>query len=194
MNLSTKADLRAQFRQSWRWIQPSVWQDGAEAVRERLRSHPVWRQARSVLLFAPRVDEPDIWPMVREALDLGKEVGLPAYDPIAGVYGARRLADPARDVVTGAYGIREPGRACPDLPLAGLDLVLVPGLAFTPAGGRLGRGGGFYDRLLAATPAVRMGIGLDEQVVAWLPLEPHDQLLDYVLTPSATHTGRGRPT
>jgi 5-formyltetrahydrofolate cyclo-ligase len=39
-----------------------------------------------------------------------------------------------------------------------------------------------------------MGVGLDEQVVAWLPLEPHDQLLDYVLTPSATHTGRGRLT
>ena len=65
-----------------------------------------------------------------------------------------------------------------------LDLVIVPGLAFTPHGARLGRGGGFYDRLLAklGTRTVRLGVCFGMQLVPELPLEPHDQLLDAVIT------------
>ncbi len=192
VNPLTKPELRSQLRESWRWLLPNVREQGSEAIRERLRHEPGWNRARSVLLFAPRRDEPDIWPMVREALDAGKVVALPAMDPLTGVYGARRLRDPGRDLVTGPYGIREPGGECPNVPLPELDLILVPGLAFTSEGGRLGRGGGFYDRLLAATGAIRVGIALDEQIVPAVPLESHDQMLDYVLTPSVTYRGPRR--
>ncbi len=192
MNELTKAELRARFRRDLRRLEPAWREQGSALLRERVRRSPAWTEAATVLLFVPRPDEPDVWPLIADALSEGRQVGLPSFDPLTGVYGARRVRDPAADLVPGRYGLEEPQGGCPPIPLAGLDLVLVPGLAFTTDGGRLGRGGGFYDRLLAATGAVRMGAGLDEQIVPWLPLEPHDVDLDYILTPSATYTGRGR--
>jgi len=68
------------------------------------------------------------------------------------------------------------------------DLVLLPLLAFDQAGGRLGYGGGYYDRTLGALGADheirKVGVGFDEQEVEDLPKEGHDQLLDFVATPT----------
>ena len=63
-------------------------------------------------------------------------------------------------------------------------VVLVPGLAFSTGGCRLGRGQGFYDRLLAGASGLRCGVGWDFQVFPELPSEPHDEHLDYILTPT----------
>ncbi len=66
---------------------------------------------------------------------------------------------------------------------AGIDVVVIPGVAFTPSGGRLGRGRGLYDRFLAGLPrAVRIGVCLEALVVPELPLEAHDVLMDVVVT------------
>ncbi len=63
-------------------------------------------------------------------------------------------------------------------------VVIVPGLAFTVAGDRLGQGGGWYDRFLARVrpECVTIGVGFEPQVVAWLPVEPHDVVLHHVVT------------
>ncbi len=63
-------------------------------------------------------------------------------------------------------------------------LVVVPGLAFTPGGHRLGYGGGYYDRFLASLPpsAVTVGVCFHEQLVDDLPLDPHDRPVDLVVT------------
>lgn len=67
-----------------------------------------------------------------------------------------------------------------------IDIVLVPGLAFDPNGGRLGRGGGFYDRFLSKHPmALRIGVAFDSQVVAHVPTNSHDERVDILLTPDA---------
>jgi 5-formyltetrahydrofolate cyclo-ligase len=72
--------------------------------------------------------------------------------------------------------------------LADLDLVVVPGLGFDEAGGRLGRGGGFYDRFLArpGLKAWKVGVGLDEQVVGPVPRDAWDVGLDALVTPTRT--------
>jgi len=62
--------------------------------------------------------------------------------------------------------------------------ILVPGVGFSPSGGRLGRGRGYYDRMLADLPGVRCGVAFDLQVISELPLEPHDARLDHLVTPS----------
>lgn len=117
---------------------------------------------------------------------------MPAFDPLIGAYGARRIERPSADLTTGRYGIREPSQGCLNVPLPRLDLVLVPGLGFTTDGSRLGRGAGFYDRLLAGTNAIRFGVGLDIQIMPHLPVETHDLPMDYVLTPSGIHEGPER--
>jgi len=65
-----------------------------------------------------------------------------------------------------------------------LDLAIVGGVAFDRLGGRLGRGGGFFDRLLAGIPAAKCGVCLDEQVRRDVPVERHDVKMDMIATPS----------
>jgi 5-formyltetrahydrofolate cyclo-ligase len=70
------------------------------------------------------------------------------------------------------------------MPLAKFDLVLVPGMAFDLHGDRLGRGRGFYDRLLAEASGVKCGVGYDFQLLEKIPAEPHDAKVDFIFTPS----------
>jgi 5-formyltetrahydrofolate cyclo-ligase len=65
-----------------------------------------------------------------------------------------------------------------------LDLVLVPGVAFDARGGRLGRGKGFYDRLLSAVNGTKCGVAFDEQIVDAVPVGPLDVLVNCILTPT----------
>ena len=76
---------------------------------------------------------------------------------------------------------------CEPAPLNRLDLVLVPGVAFDAQGRRLGRGKGFYDRLLAKVRGHKCGVAFDVQIVSGLPEEPHDVRVDSILTPSRWH-------
>lgn len=82
----------------------------------------------------------------------------------------------------GAFGIPEP--AGPAIDPATIDVVIVPGLAFTRNGRRLGQGGGFYDRFLPLVrpDCVTIGVCFREQVIDSVPSEPHDRILDVVLT------------
>ncbi|MDO5582253.1 MAG: 5-formyltetrahydrofolate cyclo-ligase [Planctomycetia bacterium] len=119
----------------------------------------------------------------------GKDLQLYRLDPSA-VYekNGSVVFEEMRD---GAYHILEPDedlRERPDRKInpRDLDLILVPGLAFDPSGGRLGRGAGFYDRFLQKTreDVLLAGLAFDEQIVDSVPCEPHDRLMDLVLTPS----------
>jgi len=91
----------------------------------------------------------------------------------------------------GAWGIREPA-ADPANALApeSIDLIVVPGVAFTRHGARLGRGGGFYDRLLSWLPphTCKMGVCFDFQLLPELPMDPHDMHVDCIATESGIHS------
>ncbi len=72
-----------------------------------------------------------------------------------------------------------------------IDIVIVPGSVFDKRGGRFGYGGGYYDKFLNQTPlATRIGLGFDVQVVDEAPLQPHDELLDYIITEKNIIIGR----
>lgn len=179
-----KAALRRQLQEAVRSLAPAAAAAAAAALRDRLAEQPAWQQARTVLLFVPAPDEPDVWPLVDKALREGRTVALPRHDPATDTYGAAALRDPVTDLVAGRYGLREPGPQCPWVPLNRLDLALVPGVGFTPTGARLGRGKGHFDRLLPSVTGVTCGVAFDCQVVDALPVEPHDAVLHAVLTPT----------
>jgi len=80
----------------------------------------------------------------------------------------------------------EPAADLPVVDSAALNVVLVPGVAFDRRGGRLGFGGGYYDRLLPTTPALRVGVTYDECLADALPCDEHDQRMDWIVTPSET--------
>jgi 5-formyltetrahydrofolate cyclo-ligase len=153
-------------------------------ARKILLSQPVWAHARSILFFAPRSDELDLWPLVEMAFINGKKVALPRYEPSTGEYEPAELLDPSKDLLPGRYGIAEPGPGCAVFPVNQLDLVLVPGVAFDLLGRRLGRGKGHYDKMLAAPHGIRCGVGYDQQIVPEVPVAPHDAYLTCILTPT----------
>ena len=163
---------------------PAQRESAAAAICARLVAQPVWQNAQSVLLFAPMLDEPDVWPLAGVALREGKRVALPRYLAGAARYEAAWISNLTQDVTRGRYGIREPGAVCKVADLKRLDLVLVPGVAFDWHGRRLGRGKGYYDRLLADVSGKTCGIAFDQQLVDVISVEPHDVLLNCILTPS----------
>jgi 5-formyltetrahydrofolate cyclo-ligase len=96
----------------------------------------------------------------------------------------RHVGDLAADLVPGVWGIREPAQHCPPVDPATVDFLLVPGVAFTPSGARLGYGGGFYDRLLALLDrrTVRIAGAFQLQMVEQLPEGPQDQRVSKIVT------------
>ncbi len=178
-----KAALRAEFRALLRAVPPLERARQSTAASERLLTQPVWQQAQTVLLYWPLQDELDLAPLFRAALDSGKTLALPRFEVASASYAPVAIQDPAADLVPGKYGIREPASHCPGLSIKALDLAVVPGLCFGMNGPRLGRGQGYYDRLLTQATALKCGVGYDFQVLPEVPADTFDVALDFVLTP-----------
>jgi 5-formyltetrahydrofolate cyclo-ligase len=178
-----KSDLRSAIRAELDCLTSEQRARGAARACARLKRQAIWSEALTLLCYAPLPDELDAIPLIEEALRQEKIVALPQFDPQTGLYRACQITAPSRDLVAGKFGIREPARHCPALPLNQLDLTLIPGVAFDATGRRLGRGRGYYDRLLAEVRGIKCGLGFDEQIKPKIPVEQHDVLLDCVVTP-----------
>jgi len=178
-----KAELRRLVRERVKGMGREAQETASRDACDRLRKQRVWQEAESVLFYAPLATELDIWSLLGEALTLKKVVALPRFSKETGGYVACQVQNPLQDIAAGPFGIREPVGSCRELPLK-LDLILVPGVAFDCHGRRLGRGKGYYDRLLAAVDGTTCGVAFDEQVVSEVPVEPHDVLLSCILTPT----------
>jgi 5-formyltetrahydrofolate cyclo-ligase len=181
---AAKALLRKQIRGALEKVSPAARTALSAQIRDRLKEQAIWKNAGAVLFFAPRPDELDLWPLLEEALAAGKIAALPRYHPAEKNYVAGRVQNVRNDMVTGQFGIREPAARCPEIPLSRLDLILVPGVAFDWHGRRLGRGKGFYDRLLAGTRGVKCGIAFDEQMVNEVPAGSLDARMNFMMTPT----------
>ena len=179
-----KAALRRQMREEAGKHSPEERRAASTRLCDLLRAQAMWKSARSVLLFMPTSEEPDIWTLAAEAIREGKSVSLPAFVADLGIYQALRVRDLVRDLAPGRFGIPEPCAGCAPVLVNTLDLILVPGLAFATDGVRLGRGKGFYDRLLAQITPSKCGIAFDWQLLEKIPSEPHDVIVDFVATPS----------
>lgn len=140
------------------------------SIRTRLREAAGWKSARVIYGFAPLAPEPD-W--LGEGAE-GKTLAFPRMENDALQFFT------GGSLETGPFGVRQPKGGNPAPPP---DLVLVPGLGFDPAGSRLGRGGGFYDRWLEANRGVKtLGICFACQLIEKIPVEAHDARVDAVLT------------
>ena len=176
--------LRARIREELIKLSPEAKTAAAARMRTLIQSQAAWRYAGNILLFAPLPDEPDLWPLIAAALAAKKRVMLPRFDSLSGHYVPAEVCDVEHDIQTGRFGIREPTTACAEVSLNRLDSVLVPGVAFDVRGGRLGRGKGFYDRLLAGVRGTKCGVAFDEQIVDAVPVGPQDIRLNSILTPT----------
>ena len=151
------------------------------AIARRAETLDGVRAARTLAAYAALGAEVDPAPLVEAAAARGVRVVFPRAVP-----GDRRLSFAScapEELQRGSLGVGEPPPGALDVPLDAIDAVILPGVAFTPDGHRLGRGGGYYDATLAAMPrALKVGLAFDLQIVPSLPFEAHDVRLDAIAT------------
>ena len=188
-----KAELRRQARSRSRQQPPEQRAAASRQLCLRLKEPKGWLEARGILFYVPLPDEPDLSPLLSEALAAGRAVALPRYLPTEDRYEACSVRS-LDQLQPGRFGVLEPREDCPLFDLNQLDIALVPGIAFALDGARLGRGKGYYDRLLAPLAAWKCGVAFDWQVIPEIPTEAHDVLLNCILTPTLRQdvTGRAR--
>ena len=174
-----KTALRAAIRAKKQAMTPDQIEKTSTALAAMLYVHPFWQEAKTVCGYLSYNQEVRTGPILRRAMIEGKTVAVPKI-----VDGEMRfvvLRD-LENVGAGYRGIPEP---VADTPVCGDEtaLVLLPGLAFDGAGNRLGYGGGFYDRYLAAHRGHKtLALCYDFQLVAKLPTEEFDVPADVVLS------------
>ena len=177
-----KSDLRQQIRAALGKISLAV--RTVESMDLCARLEPQLRSAHSILFYAPRPDELDVWPLLEKLLKTNVVCALPAFDSATQTYSARRVTSLETDILAGKFGVSEPSPECETVPLSQFDLVLVPGMAFDLSGNRLGRGKGFYDRILSEASGVKCGVAYDFQLQETIPTEAHDAKVNFIFTPS----------
>jgi 5-formyltetrahydrofolate cyclo-ligase len=140
---------------------------------------PFFCGMNSVALFAPMSTEPDLDLLWNHGALV--EHSLLSYPKREGKTLSFHLISALAELIPGRFGIREPA---PGRSPKQLDLIVVPGLAFSAQGNRLGRGGGFYDRFLATLPQTtfKLGVCFEFQRVSSIPHEPHDVTMDAVVS------------
>lgn len=184
--MSAKDEIRAAMRARRRALSAPARAGASAAVCAALLARADVQAAlaarRLFAVYLATRDELDLAPFVAALWAAGAPVAVPCWDAGAATY-ALGLYDRATPLVEGAFRVREPAVVRPVAPAA-VGVWIVPGLAFTRAGARLGYGGGWYDRLLgaAAPGALALGVAHAFQVVDALPAEPHDRTLAAVVS------------
>jgi 5-formyltetrahydrofolate cyclo-ligase len=181
--MSAKPELRKIMREKIGRLTPLELAEKSARISEVISRMPEWKTAQVICVFAPLPGEPDI-----EILNTGSR--RVCYPRVNGrELDLYYVTDP-QSMDSSRWNIREPSA---DVRNAAdhrdIDLIFVPGIAFSRGGGRLGRGAGFYDRLLVREGwrARKIGVCFDCQMADELPVEAHDHELDCVVTESGCY-------
>lgn len=191
-----KAAIREQARKN-RIAQKNK-DEVSRAICAKFTALPAYAAAKTIMWYVDAGSEVRTRHTLPEALTHGKRVVVP-WCIIETNQLELFLLEDMSELVEGAYKILEPKTELRLLPNKlikpqELDLVMVPGTAFDPRGGRMGQGKGYYDRLLAnaRADAPLVGMAFDCQVFDEIPVSSHDVFMDLVLTESRELKGKGR--
>lgn len=180
----TKAQWRTRILQRVSAMTPAQRAAASTTLAARLTRLPAYNTARWIGVYLATAEEVETRGMIRQALADGKRVAAPIPNPATHTIRWAELTGVRHGLVRGPFGIEQPHPTASRPANADrLDLLLVPGVAFDKSGYRLGRGVGYYDRLLATLPPAipRIGLAFRRQRVARLPRERHDQPVTTVL-------------
>lgn len=184
--LRCKTRLRRTIKAAIAAIDPVERRAEEDALIRRFPDLPGFAGAKTVLLFVAALpEEPPTLRLFDLAYRLKKTILCPRVDRVGRRLSIHQINDRDSELVPGTLGIPEPHRGLPEVAPASIDWALVPGLAFDERGFRLGRGGGYYDRLipLLRPDAFCWAICFTCQLLPELPVEVHDAPLDGISTP-----------
>lgn len=160
-------------------LSPADHAERSQRIRQRLLAHPAVVGARRVFTFVSFGTEVDTHGIIDALLADGRHVAIPRIMDASTIRAVPMTS--WDDLAPGHWGILSPRF---DAPAAGpFDVAVIPGVAFTEQGGRIGHGRGYYDRWLAANAVeTTIALAFERQIVPELPLEPHDRPVDVIAT------------
>lgn len=179
-----KDEIRRRIRNRKRLITDAERRNAARSVFDALERTAAFLMAENILIYHSLPDELQTLDFLQK-WHTRKRFFLPR---VAGV-NLELLPYSPDSLQPGAFGIEEPAAGQPVDPST-MELIIVPAVAYDRQGNRLGRGKGFYDRLLAETRATTIGVAYDFQLLDALPTDPHDTPVHIVITESHRFTTR----
>ena len=172
------------MRQRRKAMDPSTIDVASRGIFRHLLNSKLWQESRVIHTFLPQNTEPNTFSLVQEALQSKRRVQVPK---VAGPFNlSHHWLEDIKLLKKSSWGIPEiQDTAASVADLSEIDLVLVPGLAFSRKGIRLGQGRGYYDRFLSQlNGTTTLGVGFDWQLLEDIPEELQDIRLDGVVTES----------
>lgn len=176
-----KAAVRKSFLAKRRALGAKYREDASRKMLDKLFSLPEFLKADCIFAYASMPDEVNLDALLKRCLEQKKRIALPR---VTGRHSMEAVE--LRDfsaLTAGKYGIRTV-QGEESVPRDRLDLIIVPGVAFTEAGLRLGMGGGFYDTFLDGFQGDTIALAFDVQLVEVLPTEEHDVRIGRIITES----------
>ena len=181
--MKNKPEIRKEILRKTGSQEPGARRKKDRIIEKRLLALPEYKKAKTAAFYHSYGSEVNTHTLIEKALASGKRVVIPAItgDDLE----FREIKGCEGELAKGLCGIMEPGDgSAGPFPKDRIDLIVVPGVAFTREGARLGRGKGFYDRFLKALPAgvKKIALAYDCQIVDSIPTAPHDVPVDIVLS------------
>ena len=176
-----KARLRKQLLDSRDALSPDFINISSSKIRDRLRRLDLYKSAKIIGAYYAIGSEVRTQDIIQEILNQGKELALPRVVKDEIVF--MKITGPS-DLEMGNFSVMEPKERCPQVKK--MDLILVPAIALTREGYRLGYGFGFYDKFLHGKRTPKIALSYAKQVVKSFPHDNHDVKMDCIVTEDYT--------
>ncbi|WP_372796029.1 5-formyltetrahydrofolate cyclo-ligase [Pontiella sp.] len=178
--LPTKQQIRSEIVLQRNALNVQWLETASQRLVQRFQTLEEFQSSKTVALYKAIAGEVNLDPLFPLCWEQGKRTCMPVFNRALRIY---EMAEVTRDTPfrTAHYGIREPIEPSL-LKMQEIDLIAVPGVAFDLSGNRLGRGGGYYDRMLAQFSGAAAGICFDFQVLESVPVSAHDIPMSHLVT------------
>ena len=179
-NNSNKKELRAELKKTRNNLEHIYVKEASKLICQRIIASKLYKNANVILAYLAFGKEVSCDELVRQALADGKTVCIP-YIIDKEHFLAAKL-NSLENLVLDRYGIRTAAEPIIEVLHSDIDLILVPGLAFGKDGSRMGMGAGYYDRFLADTQAITLGLAYEKLLQDEIPTDEHDIAMEYIVT------------
>ena len=183
------AELRQQALAALARLTKADREERTQAVEARLFDFANFLEARIVMMYIAAEGEVDTYHMIQRAFEYHKIVVLPAFDAQRKEIQLFKIDSLENDLRSGASGAAEPDvQRCRPVPLDVVDIAILQAMALDEKGGRIGRGGRHFDRLIPmlAVTTRKVALGFEEQILPQIPMESHDKYVDIIITNQRT--------
>lgn len=183
MDLKNKKDIRRFILEQRDKLEPDIKKELDKKIFSELIDSEAYKNASVIFVFVSFKSEVDTHEIIKQALKDSKTICVPKINTKEREMEIFKI-NSLGELKEGYYGILEPGEDCPSVNSNDIDLVLMPGAAFDRQGGRIGYGGGFYDRFLSRMnkKVDKIALAFDFQILDRVPMDEFDVRVDGIVT------------